>query len=244
MTRRVGLFLVAAALLAEAVTLPRKAGEFTIALNGGKKVALSDYKGKAVVLGFILTTCSHCQATTGILSRLQTEYGPRGLQVLESAIDQGAEAFVPRFIQTYQPAFPVGFNDYPAAQAFMQFVGAGAHKTAAGTAALRIHWHFNVSILSKFFGLVVAGIYVANDSHARICRQHALNPLRHHLCAIGDRDLPGVQRVANANPSAVISAPSLSPSPSRFPVKQIKFAIPRRAASTSLASTSLLMRSW
>jgi len=121
MMRRVGLFLAAAALFAEAATFPRKAGEFTIALNGGKKIALSDYKGKAVVLGFILTTCSHCQATTGILSRLQTEYGPRGLQVLESAIDQGAEAFVPRFIQTYQPAFPVGFNDYPAAQALMQF---------------------------------------------------------------------------------------------------------------------------
>jgi hypothetical protein len=40
--------------------------------------------------------------------------------VLESAIDQGAEAFVPRFIKTYNPPFPVGFNDYTTAQEFMQ----------------------------------------------------------------------------------------------------------------------------
>jgi peroxiredoxin len=100
--------------------LPRKAPDFTINLNGGKKIQLSQYKGKGVVLAFILTTCSHCQATTGLLTRLQAEYGPRGLQVLESAIDQGGEAFVPRFIQTYQPGFPVGFNDFAASTSFMQ----------------------------------------------------------------------------------------------------------------------------
>ena len=48
------------------------------------------------MLAFILTTCSHCQAATGLLTRLQTEYGPRGLQVLESAIDQGGQALVGR----------------------------------------------------------------------------------------------------------------------------------------------------
>jgi cytochrome oxidase Cu insertion factor (SCO1/SenC/PrrC family) len=111
---------MAAAVAAAAADIPRKAPEFNIGINGGKNLHLSSYKGKGVVLGFILTTCSHCQATTGILSRLQTEYGPRGLQVLESAIDQGSEAFVPRFIQQFAPTFPVGFNAYPDAQAFMQ----------------------------------------------------------------------------------------------------------------------------
>ena len=120
MTRRTTTLLLASALAAAAQQLPRKAPEFTINLNGGKKIQVSDYKGKGVVLAFILTTCSHCQATTGLLTRLQAEYGPKGLQVLESAIDQGGEAFVPRFIQSYKPNFPVGFNDFAAAQAFMQ----------------------------------------------------------------------------------------------------------------------------
>jgi cytochrome oxidase Cu insertion factor (SCO1/SenC/PrrC family) len=89
-------------------------------MNSGKSVQVSDYKGKGVILAFILTTCSHCQATTGLLTRLQTEYGPKGLQVLESAIDEGAQAFVPRFVQQFSPNFPVGYNQFASAQAFMQ----------------------------------------------------------------------------------------------------------------------------
>src|ERR1041384_6058719 len=106
MIRRLGTVLTLAALVVSGAELPRKEPEFTINLNGGKKLQVSDYRGKGVVLAFILTTCSHCQATTGLLTRLQAEYGPRGLQVLESAIDQGAAAFVPRFVQQFQPNFP------------------------------------------------------------------------------------------------------------------------------------------
>src|SRR3954447_13917424 len=110
MIRRIALTMAATVLVA-AAQIPRPAPDVTINLNGGKRLQLSAYKGKPVVLAFILTTCSHCQFTTGVLSKLQAEYGPRGLQVIESAIDQGAEAFVPRFIQSFNPAFPVGFND-------------------------------------------------------------------------------------------------------------------------------------
>jgi cytochrome oxidase Cu insertion factor (SCO1/SenC/PrrC family) len=120
MIRRLGTVLTLAALVVSGAELPRKAPEFTINLNGGKKLHVSDYRGKGVVLAFILTTCSHCQATTGLLTRLQGEYGSRGLQVLESAIDPGAEPLVPGFIQQFRPAFPVGFNDFQAAVAFMQ----------------------------------------------------------------------------------------------------------------------------
>jgi glutathione peroxidase-family protein len=120
MTRRIGILILAGAFAAAGQQIPRKAAPFTINLNGGKRIQLEDYKGKCVVLAFILTTCSHCQATTGLLNRLQKEYGPRGLQVLEAAIDQGAEAFVPRFIQQYQTQFPVGFTEFRFAQEFMQ----------------------------------------------------------------------------------------------------------------------------
>lgn len=120
MIRRIAVMIVATALLAAGAQLPRPAGDLTINLNGGKKLQLSTYKGTPLVLAFILTTCSHCQATTGLLAKYQAEYGPRGLQIVESAIDQGAEAFVPRFIQTYNTPFPVGFNDYTVAQEFTQ----------------------------------------------------------------------------------------------------------------------------
>jgi cytochrome oxidase Cu insertion factor (SCO1/SenC/PrrC family) len=120
MTRRIALVSIAAAWTAAAQQIPRPAPEFSIMMNNGKPVKVSDYKGKGVIVGFILTTCSHCQATTGLLTKLQAEYGPKGLQVLESAIDEGAQAFVPRFIQQFGPNFPVGYNDFNSAQAFMQ----------------------------------------------------------------------------------------------------------------------------
>ena len=113
-----GLALLAAGL--HAAEMPRKAPELTINLLGGKQAALSDFRGKVVCLAFILTTCPHCQNTTGILTRLQKEFGPRGLQVLESTIEVGGEGMLPRFLEHFQPPFPVGFNQFDAAQAFMQ----------------------------------------------------------------------------------------------------------------------------
>ncbi len=100
-------------LLAPAVqagTLPRPAPEFTINLPGGKPMVLSQYKGKTVALIFILTYCPHCQKIVGFLSQDQTEYGPRGFQVLASAIEDGAAAAVPGFLKKFNPPFPVGSN--------------------------------------------------------------------------------------------------------------------------------------
>jgi hypothetical protein len=39
-----------------AVTLPRPAGEVPIQMPGGGQQLLSQYKGKVIILGFILTT--------------------------------------------------------------------------------------------------------------------------------------------------------------------------------------------
>jgi len=122
MLRCLTVLFAAAALLpaANAANLPRQASDLTIHMNGGKNVQVSSYKGKPTVVIFILTTCPHCQNTVGLLGKLYAEYHPRGLEVIASAIDTGAEAFVPRFIQQFGPPFPVGFDDFNTAQDFMQ----------------------------------------------------------------------------------------------------------------------------
>jgi thiol-disulfide isomerase/thioredoxin len=128
MTMRRGLgvrlpVVLAAALIASAgsaAELPRKSAPLAIGINGAKPLSLDSYKGKAVVLAFILTPCPHCQHTTGILTQLQKEYGPRGLQVLAAAIDQGAESLVPGFLQHFGPNFPVGFVTYETAAQYLQ----------------------------------------------------------------------------------------------------------------------------
>lgn len=118
MSRLLAFILACAAL--PAAEVPRKAPDFTIHLLGGKKTELSSYRGKVVALAFILTTCSHCQHTTQILMRAQKDFGPRGLQVLESTVETGGEGMVPRFIDQFAPPFPVGFNTFADAQTFMR----------------------------------------------------------------------------------------------------------------------------
>ena len=109
-----------AAVVAQAADLPRPAPDFAINLAPGKAIRLSQYKGKTVVLAFILTYCSHCQKSIGFLTKDQQEFAPRGLQVLASAID--SPIAVPGFIQQFAPPFPVGFNTSDEAMGFMQHI--------------------------------------------------------------------------------------------------------------------------
>ncbi|MGA9626662.1 MAG: TlpA disulfide reductase family protein [Bryobacteraceae bacterium] len=103
------LFLTAPAV--EAINVPRQSPELAINLGSGKQVLLSQYQGKVVVMAFILTWCTHCQKTIGYLSKDQTTYGPRGLQVLASAIEDAARGNLPAFIRQFNPPFPVGFDN-------------------------------------------------------------------------------------------------------------------------------------
>ncbi len=97
-----------ASLLANAQQVPRPAGEFAINLPNGGQALLSQYSGKVVVLVFMSTTCPHCQHTTQVLSGLQREYGPRGVQFLGAAFNPDAASLVPAFIAQFKPTFPVG----------------------------------------------------------------------------------------------------------------------------------------
>lgn len=107
--------------VAMAAELPRKAPDLAVAMPAGKAIHLSEYKGKVVAVIFILTTCSHCQKTVGLLSKLQTQYAPGGVfQVLASAIQEGAAAAVPGFVKAFNVPFPVGYNDPITAVTFMQ----------------------------------------------------------------------------------------------------------------------------
>lgn len=105
--------LLSLALLASAafgVTLPRQAGDVAIQTPFGIQ-RLSNFKGKCIVLGFILTTCPHCQATTQVLSRIQNDYKAKGVQVLEGAFNAEAPQKIGEFIGQYKPTFPVGVVD-------------------------------------------------------------------------------------------------------------------------------------
>jgi peroxiredoxin len=99
--------LVLAAGLLGAQT-PRPAPEYSFTLPNGQTVRLSQYRGKVVVLEFLLTTCPHCLMASQTLAKLQREYGTKKLQVLGVAINSGAERELPTFIEQAGIGYPAG----------------------------------------------------------------------------------------------------------------------------------------
>ncbi len=126
------ILLAGALALAAATLLPsaeiRKAPELAYTIPGKGQELLSQYRGKVVALEFILTTCPHCQAASRVMTQLQQEYGPRGFQALDLAInaldenrtpEQGNQ-LVEAFIANYQVGFPVGWVPR---DSFLSFLG-------------------------------------------------------------------------------------------------------------------------
>lgn len=118
----------ATGLFAQEANSLRKAPELAFQIPGQGQKLLSQLRGKVVVIDFILTTCPHCQAAAQMLTRLQAEYGPRGFQALDLAINgldegrtpQQADSLASMFQAMYRVGFPVGW--IPRDQ-FMSFMG-------------------------------------------------------------------------------------------------------------------------
>ena len=93
----------------------RPAGDFTIADSSGKSHSLANARGKVVLIQFLYTTCSHCQATARMYSKLATELAPRGFEVLGVAFNtevQQNPALVDEFVKSNDIHFPVGPAGY------------------------------------------------------------------------------------------------------------------------------------
>ena len=117
--RMLSVFLCLAG-VAMGADVPRPSPDFAVNLTDGRQIHVNEYKGKVVVLAFILTTCPHCQFTSQVLTKLQQEYGPRGFQVIASAIEDMAKMNVPDFILKFQPAYPVGYDQREMVEDYLQ----------------------------------------------------------------------------------------------------------------------------
>jgi peroxiredoxin len=89
-----------------AAEIPRPAPDLAIPLPDGKQVKVSDYRGKVLCLTFILTTCPHCQKTTQLLEGIYKDYGQKGFEVLEAALNSNPD--IPSFVSQFKVPFPVG----------------------------------------------------------------------------------------------------------------------------------------
>jgi len=88
---------------------PRKAPELAFNVPGQGTKLLSQYRGKVVALDFIFTSCPHCQAATRLMEKFQTQFGARGFQALDVAVNDNADLLVENFAKEFQVNFPVGW---------------------------------------------------------------------------------------------------------------------------------------
>ena len=116
-----GIAVLAGSLSADSLETVRKAPELTFTLPGEGQKTLSQYRGKVVALEFIFTTCPHCKAASHMMTKLQHEYGPRGLQVIDVAVNPNADLLVDNFAKEEQVNFPVGWTPSATMTAFMGF---------------------------------------------------------------------------------------------------------------------------
>ena len=68
------------------------APDFTAADTSGKAVALSDYKGKYVLLDFWASWCPHCRQSDAYLAELYNKYKSKGLNIIGIAWNDDMEA--------------------------------------------------------------------------------------------------------------------------------------------------------
>jgi peroxiredoxin len=115
------LLTFSAMLAAGAPEVPRQAPEFGVQTGPEKYIWLNQYSGKTVVLAFILTDCSHCQFTTGLLNGIQKDYAGKGVQVVESAIETMSALHIPEFVAKFKPGFPVGYDEQGYAAKFLGY---------------------------------------------------------------------------------------------------------------------------
>jgi cytochrome oxidase Cu insertion factor (SCO1/SenC/PrrC family) len=105
--------------------VPRPAPNLDFVDANGKHMMLSSYRGKVVVIQFLLTTCSHCQAFSTVLSQMQADLGPRGFQALGVAWNAMEDPKVPAsqmvrdYASKYATDFPVGYDAHEPILAFL-----------------------------------------------------------------------------------------------------------------------------
>jgi peroxiredoxin len=106
----VGFLTLGVSTLLATEPAPRKSPEFSFSEPSGKQTPLSRFKGKVVVMEFLLTNCPHCMRVAKMIDRLQGELGQRGLQTIGIAFDNNISGkMVIRFSQELGVTYPIGY---------------------------------------------------------------------------------------------------------------------------------------
>ena len=83
------------------------APDFELPELDGKKLKLSDLRGKAVLLNFWATYCGPCKIEMPWFVELQKEYGPQGFQIVGVAMDDASTEDIAKFAKEMGVNYPI-----------------------------------------------------------------------------------------------------------------------------------------
>lgn len=89
----------------------------------GKRVKLSDFKGKVVILNFWATWCAPCRAEIPGFVALEKNYGYKGLAVIGVSVDEQGPDVVKEFMKQFQMTYPVVIGDQKIVEAYGGIAG-------------------------------------------------------------------------------------------------------------------------
>jgi len=99
--------MIVAAIAAFVLAAPPTANvKFSFKDVNGKKVSLSGFKGKVILLDFWATWCVPCKAEIPGFIELQKKYGARGLQIIGVSVDDPL-SLAKKYVDEMKMNYPV-----------------------------------------------------------------------------------------------------------------------------------------
>ena len=96
----------------------KKAPAFTLTTIDGKKVSLSDYKGRPVLVNFWATWCGACKLEMPWFEEFRQKYGPQGFEILGIAQDDSPKDEIDKVAKRINVSYPILFPDAKVAPAY------------------------------------------------------------------------------------------------------------------------------
>ncbi|HEX8197424.1 MAG TPA: redoxin domain-containing protein [Pyrinomonadaceae bacterium] len=82
--------------------------DFELSAIDGRRVKLSDLKGKVVLIDFWATWCGPCVKSTPTLNKLYAKYKERGFEILYVSVDEQSDLYkIALFVKDHKLGFPV-----------------------------------------------------------------------------------------------------------------------------------------